>query len=134
MSIVLAEPPIASERVDVTERGILAEMCGERDLRVLWQSFSYYDGDDELCLIEQLEASYDVVIPIPVRIQRVDRDTFEASFDEANVAINGVDAQDAYQSLVAEILDTFDTLIGEPALGGPAAQQLAVLRRHIVKT
>lgn len=138
MNIVLAELPIASERFDATEHddGVLAMMRSEwsADLELLWQSgVSYFDDGIEACTIEELEDGYNVTVPIPVTIERVDDKTYQATFEEANIAITGFDGQDAYQSLVAEILDTYDTLVNEPELGRDAAAQLAVLRRHIVQ-
>ena len=56
-----------------------------------------------------------------------------ATFQEANIAIGGFDRQDAYQSFVAEILDTFDVLTEEEYLGPDAAAQLQVLRTYIGK-
>ena len=82
--------------------------------------------------IEDLgEAGYDVLQPIPVEIKRVGLGDFEASFRVANIAISGSDQHDAYQSLVAEILDTFDVLLSEQNLGSDAAGQLRILSRYI---
>ena len=83
--------------------------------------------DDE---IDSLEDGYLVLRPIPVRYERHAHGTI-ASFVQANIAISGVDAQDAYQALVAEILDTFDFLTAEPVLSESAAKQLNVLRDYI---
>lgn len=80
------------------------------------------------------EAGYGIRRAIPVKIKRIEAGNFEASFREANIAISGVDSDDAYQALVAEILDTFDVLVQEPTLGPDAAEQLRILRTHIVRT
>ena len=91
-------------------------------------------AETEEGVIDALEIGYAVSRPIPYRIERVGGGNYEASFTEANIAIGGVDPQDAYQSLVAEILDTFDTLLDEPDLGADAAAQLQTLQQYIVKT
>ena len=57
-----------------------------------------------------------------------------AAFREANIAMSGSDNNDAYQALVAEILETFDVLIGERNLGQDAAEQLRILSTYIVRT
>jgi hypothetical protein len=134
MTLVLAEPQFASERVDLSGDDETLIHSWNSELESLWESsVSYFDEGVSFCSIDELEQGYEVLVPISVTIQRIDDRTFEASFDGANIAITGEDAQDAYQSLVAEILDTFDTLIAEPNLGRDAATQLEVLRRHIAK-
>lgn len=80
------------------------------------------------------EAGYHLRQPIPYLIRKLNNGTFEASLDEANIAIGGSDPHDAYQALVAEILDTFDTLIREEGnLGLEAERQLRVLKQYIVR-
>lgn len=101
---------------------------------VLWEaSYHFFDRGPEILEIDSLEIGYLVLRPIVVEIRRTDDKTFTASFDEANIAIAGADAQDAYQSLVAEILDVFDALSSEVALSPFAKQQLSVLETYIVK-
>lgn len=80
------------------------------------------------------EAGYQILQPIPVEIQEVDTEDFLASFREANIAISGSDNDDAYQALVAEILDTFDVLIEERNLGPDAAEKLRTHSTYIVRT
>ena len=84
-------------------------------------------------VINTLEDGYPVLKPIPYEIERIADGDFLATFQAANIAISGFDAQDAYQSLVAEILDTFDALVDEPRLGQDAAAQLQILRTYIGK-
>lgn len=79
------------------------------------------------------EAGYHVLQSIPVEIRRVGIGDFEASFREANIAISGNDRDDAFQALVAEILETFDVLLGEQNLGPDAAEQRQILRAYIVR-
>ncbi len=74
------------------------------------------------------EAGYRILQPIPVKICRVGIGDCEASFHEANIAMSGSDSNDAFQALVAEILDTFDALPKEQNLGPDAAEQLRFLR------
>lgn len=88
-----------------------------------------YDWIDDLG-----EAGYRILQPIPLEIKRVGIGDFEASFREANIAMSGSDSHDAFQALVAEILDTFDLLLSEPSLGPDAAEQLQILRTYIGKT
>ena len=80
------------------------------------------------------EAGYRVRKPIPVRIKRIGPLDFEASFREANIAMSGSDSQDAYEALLADILETFDVLTAEQTLGPDAAEQLRILSTYIVKT
>lgn len=80
------------------------------------------------------EAGYRVLRPIPFEIRRIGIGDFEASFSEANISISGSDMDDAYQALVAEILDTFDLLPKERKLGPDAAGQLRILRTYIATT
>lgn len=101
-----------------------------------WQAVtSFYEPKTELIVIGDLhEDGYTVLHPIPIEIERIDDTDFTASFKEANIAIGGFDRQDAYQAIMAEILDTFDALTEEEDnLGPDAATQLQTLRAHIVK-
>ena len=94
---------------------------------------NYGSEVDERPIVDLNEDGYVVFQPIPIKIERTDDTSFLATFQEANIAMVGVDRQDAYQSLVAEILDTFDVLTGEGHLGPDAAAQLQVLRTYIGK-
>lgn len=69
-----------------------------------------------------------------MEIRRVDVGDYEARFREANIAIAGTDSHDALQALVSEILDTFDILLTEPALGPDAAEQRRILSAYIART
>lgn len=80
------------------------------------------------------EAGYRVRQPIPVEIKRADVGDYEAWFREANIAIAGTDSRDALQALVTEILDTYDVLLAEPALGPDAVEQLRILSTYIGRT
>ena len=80
------------------------------------------------------EAGYRILQPIPVEIRRVGIGDFEASFREANIAMSGSDSDDAFQALVAEILETFDVLMSERRLGPDAAEQRRILSAYIVRT
>jgi hypothetical protein len=131
------EQAVSFERVDAS-----ASVEGTRAWRVdpvdpswtLQYFVSAYDPGTEVGVIENLEeVGYEVVKPIPYEIERIGEMNFLASFVEANIAVGGFDLQDAYQALVAEILDTFDALTEEPRLGPDAAAQLAVLRTYIVR-
>ena len=85
-------------------------------------------------IVDLGEAGYRVRQPIPVRIKRIGHRDFEASFREANIAMSGSDSQDAYEALVADVLETFDVLTAEQTLGPDAAEQLRILRTYIVRT
>jgi hypothetical protein len=75
---------------------------------------------------------YRLLKPIVVRVKRLDDDDFLASFSDANMAISGDSAQEAFQNLAAHILDVLEVLErGESALAPEPARQLAVLRDHI---
>lgn len=80
------------------------------------------------------EEGYTLLRSIPVDIEREADGHAVASFREANIAIGGTSDHDAFQSLFAEVLDTFDDLIdAEEHLGPDALHQLEVLRTYIVK-
>ncbi|MCY3970638.1 MAG: hypothetical protein OXG74_11945 [Acidobacteria bacterium] len=79
------------------------------------------------------DGCYELLLPIPVHIRPVDVGEFEASFDEANIAIGGTDRQDALQALVCEILDTFDVFMDAPRLGPGPENQLQVLCTYIAR-
>lgn len=89
---------------------------------------------DEYMWVDDLgEGRYRVRRPFSVRVTRIGIGNFEASFREGNIAISGTDRDDAYQALVAEILDTLDILTEEPNLIPSAVRQLQVLRKYIVQ-
>ena len=88
----------------------------------------------EHVLIDNLgEPGYQVLQPIPVEIEKVAPGDFLASFRKANISIPGIDNDDAYEALEAEILDTFDSLTEAKSLGKSSAEQLRVLKRYIAK-
>lgn len=80
------------------------------------------------------EAGYRILQPISVEIKAVGIGDYEAWFRQANIAMSGSDSSDAFQGLVAEILDTFDLLLREKSLGPDAVEQLQILRTYIAKT
>lgn len=132
---VLAEPSI-SQRVEIPHEDDAAvkifEVPGDLLLTAMVVNAT---ADVETGTIDDLgEDGYRLLQPIPYEINPLRADDFLATFDEGNIGISGDDAQDAYQSLVAEILDTFDRLSSEPRLSPAASRQLEVLRRYIVKT
>lgn len=89
----------------------------------------------ERFVVEDLgEAEYRVMRPIPVEIERLGVGEYQARFLEANVAIGGTDVQDAYQALVADILDTFDLLTENDNLGRSLVEQREVLQSYIART
>ena len=89
---------------------------------------------DEHIWVKNLgEEAYRIRQPLPIRIKRTGAANFEASFRKANIAISGTDRDNAFRAIVAEILDTFDTLVEEPNLIPRAAKQLQVLREYIAQ-
>jgi hypothetical protein len=80
------------------------------------------------------EEGYQVLNPIPYTIERVGDVDFVASIEDANITIGGTSWHDAYQALVADLLDTFDALGAEQGLGPEATTQLATLNTYLVKT
>ena len=102
---------------------------------ISYPSTDRQDSKRSLELITDLgEAGYSLLRPIPVEIKKIGHEDFEASFRTANIAIGGTDEQDAYQALVADILNTYDVLTAEQTLGPDAAVQLRVLGGYIVRT
>jgi hypothetical protein len=135
--IYLAEPSVMSERIDISRTDDYAEQRYDavQDADNWWQTTVAWYGEGPNCgVIEYLEDGYDVLQPIPYEIDEINAGDFLASFEEANIAIGGSDPGDAYQALLAEILDTFDALVAEPNLSANAAEQLRILRTYIGKT
>ena len=89
--------------------------------------------DEHVWIDDLRDGVYRVRQPFSIKITRIGAGNFEASFREANIAISGIDRDDAYQALVAEILDTLDTLAEEPNLIPHAARQLQILREYIAQ-
>ena len=147
MSLVWSEPS-TPQRVDIPR--VYDAQFGSTDApeseSSLAGEFQLYEGGffilvgpnsidvDEEGTIDSLEDGYTLLQPIPYRIERIADGDFLASFVEGNIAIGGLDPQDAYQGLVAEILDTFDTLENEDALSPASAAQLQVLRTYFVRS
>lgn len=136
MSTYFGEPEIASERVSAIADPIWIEATAlaEDDWFLFLAQYDATTADVEEGVIDRLEVGYAVLSPIPYRIEKIADDNYQASFDEGNIAIGGRDPQDAYQSLVAEILDTFDVLEAEPTLSQDAEAQFRLLRTYIAKT
>ncbi len=75
---------------------------------------------------------YKLLKPIPVTIAWVADHEFLASFQEANIAMTGDNPQDAFQNLLAEILDTYEDYTDDGVLLGPEPQrQLEVLKTYL---
>ncbi len=82
----------------------------------------------------RLGTSYALLRPIPVAVEQVGPDDFLAHFEEANIAMSGETAEDARESLLANILDVFDLFTNEEASLGPEpARQLGVLRKYLAR-
>ena len=129
--------PVFSSTVNqASEQAIV---LGQQADQLLLRSFLRAAANQELPRTEYFsiddlgEAGYRVLQIIPVEIRRVGIGDFEASFREANIAISGRDQADAYQALVAEILETFDVLLTEQNLGPDATEQRQILRTYIVR-
>ena len=150
-STIFAEPTIHNERVrvdNVPQEDVVDEQSSEPTVTwhqyaeieaptIFWQKLLelWATEDGEGGTIDRLEVGYALLMPIPYRTERIDDGTYVASFEAANVSISGTSFRDAYQSLIAEILDSFDTLLAnETVLGPDAKEQLEVLRRYIGKT
>src|SRR5580700_4478476 len=69
---------------------------------------SYHPTTEEVGISDLHEDGYTLLQQIRIVIEPTNDTDFTASFREANIAIGGVDRQDAYQAIVAEILDAFD--------------------------
>lgn len=75
---------------------------------------------------------YDILQPIPIKIECMGEDDFLASFDEVNLSIGGETEQEALQNIIAEILDTFEIFSGEEYRIGPEpAHQLRVMKKYL---
>ena len=145
MSLLLAEPStpqrIDTPRVHDAQYGLagapdtVESLMGEFRLadQAEWFFLVGPEVDIEEGTIDRLEEGYTVLQPIHYRIERIAEGDYLATFAEGNIGIGGVDPQDAYQGLVAEILDTFDALGNEDALSPAATAQLQVLRTYLVR-
>ncbi len=75
---------------------------------------------------------YTLLRAIPVKIEQVEARDFVAEFDEANIAISGETYHEAFQNLIAEILNAFENFSTEEARLGPEpTRQLEVLRNYL---
>lgn len=84
--------------------------------------------------INQVGGSYKLIKKIPITMTQNGEHDFTASFDEANIAIGGISYDAAFETLVDEIIDTFDYLsYHENELGPGPEQQLIVLNKYIEK-
>ena len=129
------EGATSSTRVYVPQITQATAHYGDVDTDLLWTTVlnSWSEQGVEIIPVDELEDGYQVLQLILARIERIGAGNYLASFEEANIAISGEDSQEAYQNLVAEILDTFDTLLAEERLSPAAVNQLAALRNYIVK-
>jgi len=76
---------------------------------------------------------YRLLRPIPIVIQRLGEADFMASFEIANIAVSGLDINDAYQSIAMHLLDVFESLIAEEGNLGPGpSKQLQILKSYLV--
>jgi hypothetical protein len=72
--------------------------------------------------------------PIPVTIQKLEADDFEARFEEANLAVSGETIQEAFQNLAIEILNIFEIFNQEENnLGPEPTRQLRVLKQYLAR-
>jgi hypothetical protein len=75
---------------------------------------------------------YTLLQPIPLKIDQVGEGDFLAGFDEANIAMSGETSQEAFQNLIAEILNAFESFSVEEAnLGPEPARQLRILKKYL---
>lgn len=75
---------------------------------------------------------FNLLKPIPVKIERVDKNDFLVSFEEANITMPGESDQEAFQNLIGHTLDVFEALSNEEtSLGPEPARQLKVLRKYL---
>src|SRR2546421_314139 len=86
-------------------------------------------------LLREVETGYEVIKPIPVKVERVDN-SFVASFVAANVNTSGDTWDEAVINLQSLLTNLFDLLITHrPEELGPAPKrQLSVLQSFIKKT
>lgn len=75
---------------------------------------------------------YTLLQPIPIRIEKVEEDDFLACFEEANISMSGETPDEAFQNLIADILEAFELFCTEETTLGPEpTRQLDVLRRYL---
>lgn len=75
---------------------------------------------------------YDLEEPIIARVEKDDIDSWVATFEEADIAMSGIDPEDALQSLRYEIVYSMESLLSsEDVLSPKLRRRLDVLRHHI---
>ena len=85
-----------------------------------------------LLVTELADDRFEVVRPFTISIAAVDDDSFVAEFPEANIAMAGETAADAYERLIENLTDVFDLYTREESSLGPGPRhQLAILRKYI---
>ncbi len=134
-SLTFAEPTILVKGIAPSFSGNalipVPSWTFDSDVDLWWQTLvEGWQEDPAADCIDTLEDGDLVIKPIRVTYKHT-KDSVTAMFADANIAMSGVDTQDAYQSLIAEILDTFDTLSVEPILAPEAVAQFEILKNHI---
>ena len=79
-------------------------------------------GRTNLDLIERI-AGYTILRPIPVTYEEMSDTDVQAGFEPANIAISGTSRQDAYQSLIEELVTAFDDWSADESALGPGPLQ-----------
>lgn len=75
---------------------------------------------------------YDLERQIFARIEKDDIGSWTATFEEADIAMSGIDPEDAMQSLRYEIVYSMESLLSsEDVLSPNLEHRLDILRRHI---
>lgn len=78
------------------------------------------------------DAKYDLESHIFVRVEKDDTGSWMATFEDANIAMSGIDPEDALQSLRYEIVYSMESLLSsEDMLSLKLKRRFDVLRRHI---
>ncbi len=128
------------EPVLVFLEGSLADRIGE----ITWELeggryqeggvLQWQEGSSRAFIYSFPGEPYVIREPIPVNIERLGVNDCIARFEEANVAMSGETEQEAFQNLIAEILDAFEALSGEANnLGLEPARQLGVLNKYVLR-
>lgn len=135
MSVNAFEPTVSTDRVSAADFYEEVARYDQEDTDLLWATAltCWNQQGVEYSLIDELEDGYEVRKPLWAKIEKINEGNYLATFEEGGIGISGEDSQDAYQSLVAEILDVFDALNDEAVLSPAAESQLEILQTYIVK-
>lgn len=136
-TISLSQTICVSDLIDYISRDWTTTFTFNYDALISrFVSYSIYGGKEwEITQSDIPDGEpYQIIRPIPVKIEDDNEIEFTATFEAANIAIGGETPQDSFRWIVLEVLDTLDSLLSHgETLGPDAEKQLHTLSHYIVK-